>query len=134
MCMAGACARGRSRCVSRSRSSTRSATSRWRRTAGARWPSSTSIAASSTLPKQAARAALRRGDLDAARAHLDDLAEHPPVVGDVYMGAVTALARSEYALATGDPAAAARAARAGRGYADKRNLVPFQDDFDLAEG
>lgn len=83
---------------------------------------------------QAARAALRRGDLEAARAHLSDLAEHPPVVGDVYMGAVTALARSEYALATGDPEKASEAAQAGRRYADKRNLVPFQDDFDLAEG
>ena len=50
------------------------------------------------------------------------------------MGAVTALARSEYALSTGDAPAAGKAARAGRVYADKRNLVPFQDDFDLAEG
>jgi class 3 adenylate cyclase/tetratricopeptide (TPR) repeat protein len=83
---------------------------------------------------QAARAALLRGDLDAARGYLGDLAEVPPVVGDVYMGTVTALARSEYALATGDTSAAIEAARAGRRYADTRNLVPFQDDFDLAEG
>jgi class 3 adenylate cyclase/tetratricopeptide (TPR) repeat protein len=83
---------------------------------------------------QAARAALRRGDIDQARARLGELAEEPPVVGDVYMGAVIALARSEYALASGDPVAAIEAARVGRRYADKRNLVPFQDDFDLAEG
>ena len=82
---------------------------------------------------QAARAAILRGDLLAAKRYIDDLSEHVPVVGDVYMGTVTALARSEYALATGDTEAAVAAARAGRRYAEKRNLTPFEADFDLAE-
>ena len=83
---------------------------------------------------QSARAAIRRGDIAAAKTFIADLDEHAPVVGDVYMGAVAALARSEYAFATGDNAGAVEAARAGRRYAEKRSLAPFETDFDLAEG
>ncbi len=82
---------------------------------------------------QAARAALLRDDLEAARLLLAEVADETGEGGRVYMGVALALARAEYALATDDPQASAAFARAGRSHAQRRRIVPLQKDFDLAE-
>jgi len=83
---------------------------------------------------QLARALVIRGDLDRARQLLGEVKDYSRVRGDLYMSINIALGRSEFALAAGDPLEAARIARSHRHLATDRGLLPFEKDFDLAEG
>lgn len=81
----------------------------------------------------AARAAVRRGDLDAAGSLLAEVAAETGKSGRAYLGVELAMARSEHALATGDAQSAIRLARAGAAQARGRAILPLLKDFDLAE-